>query len=149
MKNLELTTVLVFWQIPVHPASEMHWLLCVSVFMSYPACTPFSGKVQCEYTLCIPTHVCKAPLILVLWGIPSMWSLWWIVAWGSGPGIIWPKCSCPTKTSKKNNPHRDPRSVQQPNQEIQVTDIVKSNNMSPGHYVKCGVNTTRGSFIGE
>ena len=54
---------------------------------------------------------------------------------------------------QKKNPKRvtprDPGSVQQPNPEIQVTDIVKSNNMSPGHYVKCGVNTTRGSFIGE
>ena len=52
---------------------------------------------------------------------------------GSGPKIIWPKHNCPTrKKSKKSNPHRYPGSVQQPHPENQVTDIAKSNNMSPG-----------------
>ena len=52
------TRILVCWQLPVHLASQMHWLVCVSVSMLYPACTPFSGEVQCEHTLLIPSHVC-------------------------------------------------------------------------------------------
>ena len=36
------------------------------------SCTPFSGEVQHEYILLIPSHVCLAPLILILMGIPSM-----------------------------------------------------------------------------
>ena len=66
------TRISVCWQIPVHPASGMYWLVCVSVSMSYHVCTPFSGEVQCEYTLRIPSHVCYEPLILALRGIPSM-----------------------------------------------------------------------------
>ena len=54
------TGILVCWQLPVHPASGMLWLGCVSVFMLYLACTPFSGEVQCEYTLLILPHVCQA-----------------------------------------------------------------------------------------
>ena len=38
------TRILVCYQIPVHLASGMYWLVCVSVSMSYPACTPFLGK---------------------------------------------------------------------------------------------------------
>ena len=66
------TGILVCWQLPAHLASGMDWLVCASVSMSYPACTPFSGKVHCEYTLLIPSHVCQTPLILALKGIPSM-----------------------------------------------------------------------------
>ena len=36
------------------------------------------------------------------------------------------------KKSQKSDPHRDPGSVQQLHPENQVTDIAKSNNMSPG-----------------
>ena len=74
------TRVLVCWQIPVHPASGMHWLVCVSVSMLYPACTPLSGEVQCKYTLLIPPHICKALLISALRGIPSMFMVeFWVV----------------------------------------------------------------------
>ena len=52
------TRILVCWQIPLCLASWMHWLVCVPVSMLYPVCTPFSGEVQCEYTLLIPPHVC-------------------------------------------------------------------------------------------
>ena len=38
----------------------------------------------------------------------------------------------PEKKSKKNKPHRDSGGVQQSHPENQVTDIAKSNNMSPG-----------------
>ena len=39
------TRTLVCWQIPVHPASGMHGLVYVFVFILYAVCTPFSGKV--------------------------------------------------------------------------------------------------------
>ena len=39
---------------------------------SYQVCTTLSREVQCECTLFIPPHVCEAPLILELRGIPSM-----------------------------------------------------------------------------
>ena len=42
------TGISVYRQIPVHPTSGMHELVSVSISMSYSACTPFSGRVQCE-----------------------------------------------------------------------------------------------------
>ena len=42
------TGISVCWQPPVHLASGMHWLDCVTVSMLYLACTLFSGEVQCE-----------------------------------------------------------------------------------------------------
>ena len=42
------TRISVYRQIPVHPISGMHGLVCVSASMSYPVCTLFSGRVQCE-----------------------------------------------------------------------------------------------------
>ena len=51
------TGISVCWQIPVCLASGMHWSVCVSVSMSYPVCTPFSGEVQCEHTLYLFHHM--------------------------------------------------------------------------------------------
>ena len=48
------TGTLVCKQIPGHLASGMHEL----AFMLYHVCTTFSGEVQCEHTLLIPSHVC-------------------------------------------------------------------------------------------
>ena len=50
----------VCWQIPVHPASCMHGLVCVSVSMSYFVCTPLFREVQCEWhstctIMCLPS----------------------------------------------------------------------------------------------
>ena len=42
------TGISVCWQIPVHLASGMHGLVCVSVYMLYSVCTLFPGEVQCE-----------------------------------------------------------------------------------------------------
>ena len=39
--------ILVYRQIPSHLTSGMCGLVCVSVFMSYSVCIPFSGRVQC------------------------------------------------------------------------------------------------------
>ena len=90
------TRIWVCWQLPVCLASGMHWLDCVSVSMLYLACTLFSGEVQCEYTLLIPSHVCQALLSFGIEGnsfnVIFMMDLWMV---GSGPKIIWPECSCP------------------------------------------------------
>ena len=53
---------------------------------------------------------------------------------GGGTKIIWSKHNCLTRRKKIQNkyPDRDPGSVQQPQPESQMTDIAKSNNMSPG-----------------
>ena len=62
------TRISVYRQIPGHLTSGMHGL----VFMSYLVCTMLSGEVQHDCALLIPSHVCEAPLISALKGIPSM-----------------------------------------------------------------------------
>ena len=62
------TGISVCKEVPGHLTSGMHGL----VFMSYQVCTMLSVEVQCEYTLLMPSHVCKAPFILALRAIPSM-----------------------------------------------------------------------------
>ena len=76
------TGISVCWQLPVHPASGMHCLDFVSVSMLFLACTPFSGEVQCEYTLLIPSCVCQALLSFGIDGnsfnVISMVDLWMV-----------------------------------------------------------------------
>ena len=71
-----------WWQLPVHLASGMHWLDCVSVSMLYLACKPFSREVQCEYTLPIPWCVSQALLSFGIEGnsfnVISMVDLWMV-----------------------------------------------------------------------
>ena len=98
------TQTLVYRQTWGHPTSGMHGL----VFFLYQVYTTLSGEVECEHTLLLPSNVCQVPPILALRGIPSMYSLWWILRWwGSGPKVIWSKCNCPTvkqKHSKRVSP---------------------------------------------
>ena len=67
-KNLGLTSMEVseYWFTSRYQATQ--YLGC----MPYQVCTTLSGEVQCEYTLLIPLHVCKAPLISALREILSM-----------------------------------------------------------------------------
>ena len=52
------TRTLDCWQILAHPASGMHGLVYVFVFILYHACTLFLWEVWCKHTLLIPSHVC-------------------------------------------------------------------------------------------
>ena len=79
-------------------------------------CGKYSVKTLHLYHLISTKH----HSLLALRGIPSMSSLWWIFAWGSGPKVIWSKCSCPTK-KKDSSPHRDFGSVWQSHPENKVT----------------------------
>ena len=54
--------ILVSWQIPVHPASGMHGLVCESVSMSYSVSYHFLEKYSGNNTLLIPPHACHALL---------------------------------------------------------------------------------------
>ena len=63
--------ILVCWPILDQPASGMHRLACLSAYISYFVCIPFSGDIQCR------AHFLGRE--------------------GSGPKDIWPNCISPTR----------------------------------------------------
>ena len=74
--------------IPVHPASGMHELVCVSVSISYSVLHCFLEEYSVDYTLHAPSCVCQALLSFGIEGnsfnVFSTVDLWMVGEWTKG-----------------------------------------------------------------